>query len=30
MTKKDENPILALPSKEKDSVLKNFLNEYAG
>ena len=30
MTKKDENPLLALPSKEKDSVLKNFLIEYAG
>jgi len=30
MTKKDKNPLLALPSKEKDSVLKNFLIEYAG
>ena len=36
MTKKneaapvDENPLLALPSKEKDSDLKNFLIEYAG
>tara|TARA_B100000941_G_scaffold290335_1_gene272055 strand:+ start:1714 stop:1983 length:270 start_codon:yes stop_codon:yes gene_type:complete len=30
MTNKDQNPLLALPSKEKDSVLKNFLIEYAG
>lgn len=30
MTNRDENPLLALPSKEKDSVLKNFLIEYAG
>ena len=36
MTKKneaapvDENPLLALPSKEKYSDLKNFLIEYAG
>ena len=30
LTLPDENPLLALPSKEKDSQLKNYIIEYAG